>query len=142
MRALFVCAGLLVAAPALADLPVQNLPTRTQLKFVPPAELAQKPGHETPANASYTLDVTVQGVNAQTKQGWTITIPVLSYEIKSPRDSASGLPTGKRMHKPFIFFARKKDDSGLAQALARNEDITAVIFHFRSTTPNVPEHAF
>jgi type VI secretion system secreted protein Hcp len=24
-----------------------------------------------------------------------------SHEIVSPRDPASGLPTGKRMHKPF-----------------------------------------
>ena len=27
---------------------------------------------------------------------------VYVWKIKSPRDSASGLPTGKRMHKPMI----------------------------------------
>jgi hypothetical protein len=27
--------------------------------------------------------------------------PIVSAEILSPRDPASGLPTGKRMHKPF-----------------------------------------
>jgi len=26
-----------------------------------------------------------------------------THEIVSPRDPASGLPTGKRMHKPFTF---------------------------------------
>jgi len=27
---------------------------------------------------------------------------VVSYEIQAPRDVATGLPTGKRMHKPFV----------------------------------------
>jgi hypothetical protein len=35
-----------------------------------------------------------------------------SHEIKSPRDSASGLPTGKRMHKPMVFLV---DWSGKVQ---------------------------
>lgn len=28
--------------------------------------------------------------------------PTLDAEVVSPRDPASGLPTGKRMHKPFL----------------------------------------
>ncbi|MEO6705881.1 MAG: hypothetical protein ABIN04_08550 [Ginsengibacter sp.] len=34
-----------------------------------------------------------------TEGGCTISV---GHEIVSPRDAASGLPTGKRMHKPFI----------------------------------------
>ena len=29
-----------------------------------------------------------------------IEVIATNYQIKSPRDAASGLPTGKRMHKP------------------------------------------
>lgn len=28
---------------------------------------------------------------------------VMALQVVSPRDPASGLPTGQRMHKPFIF---------------------------------------
>ena len=43
-------------------------------------------------------EVSVVRVNA-TKEGCNI---VVGNEIVSPRDAASGLPTGKRMHKPFV----------------------------------------
>ena len=42
--------------------------------------------------------VSVVMINA-TKEGCTI---VVGNKIVSPRDAASGLPTGKRMHKPFV----------------------------------------
>ena len=34
--------------------------------------------------------------------GDTLTAAATSHEIVSQRDAASGLPTGKRMHKPFV----------------------------------------
>jgi type VI secretion system secreted protein Hcp len=56
-------------------------------------------------------------------------IDVLSYSegIVSPRDAASGLPTGKRMHKPFTIV--KEVDAAtplLMQACATNETLPAV----------------
>lgn len=32
----------------------------------------------------------------------TIAVIAVHHEVVSPRDAASGLPTGKRMHKPFV----------------------------------------
>src|SRR6476660_8769187 len=42
-----------------------------------------------------------QGV-FQGSNGPTIPINAIGHEIISPRDAASGLPTGKRQHKPFV----------------------------------------
>lgn len=36
---------------------------------------------------------------------------VFNEKIVSPRDAASGLPTGKRMHKPFVFTVSSGDNS-------------------------------
>lgn len=62
-----------------------------------------------------------------TKKGKEESIEVLSvgHEISSPRDPASGLPTGKRMHKPFVISkAIDKSSPLLASALATNEVIS------------------
>jgi type VI secretion system secreted protein Hcp len=53
-----------------------------------------------------------------------IMIIAVSHEIVSPRDPASGLPTGKRMHKPFV--VTKELDKAtplLYNALVNNENI-------------------
>jgi len=49
-----------------------------------------------------------------------------SHEVVSPRDAASGLPTGKRQHKPFTI-TKPVDRASplLMQALTDNENITA-----------------
>ena len=54
-----------------------------------------------------------------------IMVIAVSHEIVSPRDSASGLPTGKRMHKPFVI-TKELDKSSplLYNALVNNENIT------------------
>jgi type VI secretion system secreted protein Hcp len=50
-----------------------------------------------------------------------------SHEIVSPRDPASGLPTGKRMHKPFtITKVLDKATPMLLSALVTNENLTKV----------------
>jgi type VI secretion system secreted protein Hcp len=54
-----------------------------------------------------------------------IMVIATSHEIVSPRDSASGLPTGKRMHKPFVI-TKEIDKSSplLYNALVNNENIS------------------
>jgi type VI secretion system secreted protein Hcp len=54
-----------------------------------------------------------------------IMVIAVSHEILSPRDSASGLPTGKRMHKPFVI-TKELDKSTplLYSTLINNENIT------------------
>ena len=53
-----------------------------------------------------------------------IMIIAVSHEITSPRDAASGLPTGKRMHKPFVV-TKELDKSTplLFNALVNNENV-------------------
>ena len=48
-----------------------------------------------------------------------------SHEIHSPRDPASGLPTGKRIHQPFVI-TKEIDKSSplLYSALVNNETLT------------------
>lgn len=54
-----------------------------------------------------------------------------SYEVVSPRDPGSGLPTGKRMHKPVTVV---KDIDGASplfmRALITNENINEVVLQF------------
>lgn len=54
-----------------------------------------------------------------------IMVIAVSHEIVSPRDPASGLPTGKRMHKPFVI-TKEVDKSSplLFSVLVNNENIT------------------
>ena len=52
---------------------------------------------------------------------------VISYdhELVSPRDAASGLPTGKRQHKPFVITKEIDKATPLLQSvLVNNENIT------------------
>ncbi len=53
-----------------------------------------------------------------------IAVIAVSHEIVSPRDAASGLPTGKRMHKPFVI-TKELDKSTplLYNVLVNNENI-------------------
>lgn len=54
-----------------------------------------------------------------------IMVIAVNHEIISPRDPASGLPTGKRMHKPFTI-TKELDKSSplLYNALTTNENIS------------------
>jgi type VI secretion system secreted protein Hcp len=63
------------------------------------------------------------GVTKAGREG-AIEIIAVSHEITSPRDAASGLPTGKRMHKPFVITKQiDKSSPLLASALVNNENI-------------------
>ncbi len=65
------------------------------------------------------------------KQGAIATgIEVLdfNYSITSPRDPQSGLPTGKRMHKPFVVMIPWSPAAvGLYNAVAMNENLSQVM---------------
>lgn len=51
-----------------------------------------------------------------------------ALEIISPRDAASGLPTGKRMHKPFVITKEIDKSSPLiARAFYKNDIIPEVV---------------
>jgi type VI secretion system secreted protein Hcp len=54
-----------------------------------------------------------------------IMVIAVSHEIISPRDAASGLPTGKRMHKPFVITKElDKATPTLYNVLVNNENVT------------------
>ena len=88
-------------------------------------------------NAYLTLKGQKQG---QIKGGVTqkgrenqILVHAVHHDIVSPRDAASGLPTGKRMHKPFII-TKEVDKSSplLCNALVNNENLTEFTLNFWS----------
>ena len=58
-----------------------------------------------------------------------------SHEIVSPRDAASGLPTGKRQHKPMVI-TKEVDKSSplLYNALVNNENLSS--FELKFMTPD------
>jgi type VI secretion system secreted protein Hcp len=65
-----------------------------------------------------------QGAFSQTP----IDVTAVSHEIVSPRDPASGLPTGKRQHKPIsITMEWGASTPLLLNALVNNENLTSVL---------------
>ena len=68
--------------------------------------------------------------------GGEVSFPVfgLSHEIISPRDSASGLPTGKRQHKPFTITKPVDKASPLLFAsLVNGEPVSVEVTSFSRT---------
>lgn len=66
---------------------------------------------------SYTVSV----VDAQGKP--VSVSDAMSCDIKSPRDSASGMATGKRMHKPFVL---TKELSSTSLSVAQDESNVSI----------------
>jgi type VI secretion system secreted protein Hcp len=57
-----------------------------------------------------------------------IDVTAVSHEIVSPRDPASGLPTGKRQHKPISITTEWGASTPLfLNALVNNETLTSVL---------------
>ena len=86
-------------------------------------------------NAYLTIKGAVQGqikggVTQKGKEG-QIAVYAYHHEIISPRDAASGLPTGKRQHKP-LTITKEIDKSTplLLKVLVTNESLKEVIIHF------------
>ena len=67
----------------------------------------------------------IKGSVTQKGREGKIMVIAVSHEIVSPRDPASGLPTGKRMHKPMVI-TKELDKSTplLYNVLINNENIT------------------
>ena len=66
----------------------------------------------------------IKGSVTQKGREGKIAVIAVSHEIVSPRDAASGLPTGKRMHKPFVI-TKELDKSSplLYNILVNNENV-------------------
>jgi type VI secretion system secreted protein Hcp len=66
----------------------------------------------------------IKGSVTQKGREGKIMVIAVSHEIISPRDHASGLPTGKRMHKPFVITKELDKASPLLyNVLTNNENI-------------------
>ncbi len=80
-------------------------------------------------NAYLTLKGETQGdiKGSVTQAGREDTIAIIAFdqEIKSPRDAASGLPTGKRQHGP-LTITKEVDKSTplIYSAMVNNENIS------------------
>jgi type VI secretion system secreted protein Hcp len=67
----------------------------------------------------------IKGSVTQKGREGKIMVIAVSHEIVSPRDPASGLPTGKRMHKPMVITKELDKASPLLyNVLVNNENIT------------------
>lgn len=81
----------------------------------------------------------IRGSVIQKGREGRIAVIAIAHEIVSPRDSASGLPTGRRMHKPLVITKELDKASPLLhRALVTNESIasfTLDLFAARSGGP-------
>jgi len=73
----------------------------------------------------------IKGSVTQKGREGKIMVIAVSHEITSPRDPASGLPTGKRQHKPFVI-TKELDKSSplLYNVLCSNENLTEFKLQF------------
>ncbi len=79
------------------------------------------------------------------REAWKEKIPAIGfeYEVKSPRDAASGLATGKRQHQPVTIVKQWGASSPqIFQALVTNELLKTVLFEFVRTNSNGEEQVF
>jgi type VI secretion system secreted protein Hcp len=73
----------------------------------------------------------IKGSVTQKGREGKIMVIAVSHDIMSPRDPASGLPTGKRMHKPFVITKElDKATPLLFSTLVNNENITELELQF------------
>ena len=82
----------------------------------------------------------IKGSVTQKGREGKIMVIAVSHEIMSPRDPASGLPTGKRMHKPFVI-TKELDKSSplLYSVLVNNENVTEWELQFWQPSPSGAE---
>ena len=99
-------------------------------------------------NAYLTLTGDTQGEikGSCTQRGREDSIEVygFNHEVSSPRDAASGLPTGKRQHKPLVITkAVEKSSPLLMNVLVNNENIsTWELKCFRPSRSGAEEHYY
>ena len=97
--------------------------------------------------AASSFDVTIEG----TKQGRfkgergrdKIAGLAFHYDVKSPRDAATGMASGKRQQGA-VTFTKAIDSSSpqIFQALVGNEALKSVLFEFRNTSADGQEQVF
>ena len=99
----------------------------------------------------YSFSVSIKGktqgaFKAETTQGQAknkIAGLSFSYEVKSPRDAATGNASGKRQHSPVrIVKAVGAASPQIFQALVNNEVLTEVTFEFTKTNSNGEEYVY
>jgi type VI secretion system secreted protein Hcp len=73
----------------------------------------------------------IKGAVTQKGREDSVMVIAFSHEIVSPRDAASGLPTGKRMHKPIVITKETDKSTPLFyNVLVTNENLTNVKIKF------------
>jgi type VI secretion system secreted protein Hcp len=73
----------------------------------------------------------------------SIVVMGVTHEIISPRDAASGLPTGRRVHRPITLTKRiDKSSPLLASVLSNNENISAWTLRFWRPGPDGAEQQY
>ena len=78
----------------------------------------------------------IQGSVTQKGREGAILVHSFSHEILSPRDSASGLPTGKRQHRPLLILKEIDRSSPLLRsALVNNENLVTFQLAFYAPLP-------
>lgn len=112
-----------------------------------PATLKAEDALRMLAGAS-SFDVTIEGTKqgrfkGERGKGDKIAGLAFHYDVKSPRDAATGMASGKRQHGA-ITFTKAIDSSSpqIFQALIGNEVLKSVLFEFRSTNANGEEMVF
>lgn len=82
----------------------------------------------------------IRGSVTQKGREGSIQVHSFSNEVLSPRDPASGLPTGKRMHKPLIILKEVDKSSPLLwNVLVQNENLTEWTLDFWEVSAATPE---
>ncbi|MBU0994971.1 MAG: Hcp family type VI secretion system effector [Proteobacteria bacterium] len=85
----------------------------------------------------------IKGSVTQAGREDSIMVIAFNHEVLSPRDAASGLPTGKRQHKPIVI--TKEIDKAtplLFQVLTSNENITEWELRFWQPSASGKEFQF
>jgi len=73
----------------------------------------------------------IKGSVTQKGREGKIMVIAVSHNITSPRDAASGLPTGKRMHRPLVITKElDKSDPLLYNVLTQNENVSELRIDF------------
>jgi type VI secretion system secreted protein Hcp len=116
-----VCFSALVSVPAFAQRPSPAGAPAAQATTPVEAQPRAKKGYD-----YYKAQSDIGSATVQTKDG-----VIGPFRVISARDSASGLPTGKRMHKPMVI-TKEIDSSSpmLAAAVARGGAIPGIVIAF------------
>ena len=82
----------------------------------------------------------IKGSVTQKGREDSIMVIAVNHEVTSPRDAASGLPTGKRQHRPLVVTKEiDKSTPLLMNALVNNENISDFELQFWQPSPSGQE---